>query len=102
MTKDVNRKNWSVYIVECKDKRLYTGITDNLERRIKQHNRGRGCRFTKFRLPVKLVFREKSVSKGLALKREAEIKGWTRKRKLELISSKSKALREGSLSATKN
>ncbi len=81
----MNNKNWYVYIIECKDKRLYTGITDNLERRIKQHNCGCGCRFTKFRFPVKLIHSEIFLTKELALKREAEIKGWKKERKLELI-----------------
>lgn len=77
---------WFVYILECKDGKLYTGITNDLTRRIKQHNRGQGCRFTKFRIPVKLVHSEACPSKETALRREAEIKGWKRERKLELLS----------------
>jgi len=76
---------WFVYVIECKDSRLYTGITNDLDRRIKQHNRGQGCRFTKYRIPVKLVYSETCSSKGEALKREAEIKGWKKDRKLELV-----------------
>lgn len=77
---------WFVYILECKDGKLYTGITNDLDRRVKQHNRGHGCRFTKFRIPVKLIYNETYPSKELALKREAEIKGWKRGRKLRLLS----------------
>lgn len=85
MSKDLEVEMWFVYIIECKDSRLYTGITNNLERRFKQHNRGQGCRFTKYRTPVKLVYSEISSSRSLALRREAEIKSWTRDRKLKLI-----------------
>ena len=72
-------------MVECKDSKIYTGITNDLDRRIKQHNSGHGCRFTKFRIPVKLRYKEVFPSKNEALKREAEIKSWTRNRKLELL-----------------
>ncbi|MDD4294589.1 MAG: GIY-YIG nuclease family protein [Candidatus Omnitrophica bacterium] len=86
MTKGgVDKKGWWVYILLCKDDKLYTGITDNLERRINQHNAGNGCKFTKYRIPVKLVYKEKCLSKSDALKREIEIKGWTRKKKLSLF-----------------
>lgn len=85
MTKDLESYQWWVYIIECKDGKLYTGITNDLIRRIKQHNSGQGCRFTKYRIPVKLVFKEKYDFKGAALKRELEIKGLTRGKKLELI-----------------
>jgi len=78
--------DWFVYILECKDGKLYTGITNDLDRRLKQHARGQGCRFTKFRIPVKLIYNEIYSSKESALKREAEIKGWKRGRKLELLS----------------
>ncbi|MCP4652802.1 MAG: GIY-YIG nuclease family protein [Candidatus Omnitrophica bacterium] len=78
---------WSVYIVECKDGSLYTGITDNLVRRIKQHNCGHGCRFTKYRKPVMLLYSKECVTKGEALRCELKIKGFKRDRKLELINS---------------
>ncbi len=76
---------WFVYIIECSDKRLYTGITSNLTKRIRDHNSGHGCRFTKFRRPVKLLHNEEFLSKDQALKREAEVKGLTRQKKLSLI-----------------
>jgi len=78
---------WYLYIIECKDTKLYTGITNDLERRLKQHNSGNGCRFTRFRFPVKLVYSERCASKEKALSREARIKSLPRIKKLELICS---------------
>ncbi|MST03990.1 MAG: GIY-YIG nuclease family protein [Candidatus Pacebacteria bacterium] len=75
-----------VYILECSDKSLYTGITNNLEKRIKNHNESKvGARYTKARRPVVLRCFEKVKTKSLALKREIEIKSWTREKKLNLI-----------------
>jgi len=61
---------WHIYIIECKDGKLYTGITNNLDRRIKQHNSGNGGRFTRYRSPVQLVYQEEAVGKCEALRRE--------------------------------
>ncbi len=77
---------WYVYIIECKDNSLYTGITKDLERRVKEHNSNNSCRFTRSRVPVKLMYNEKVSSRSVALKREAAIKRLSRKKKLELIS----------------
>lgn len=79
---------WYVYIIECKDSKLYTGITNNLERRIKEHNSGNGCRFTKYRTPVKLAHDEEVSTRPEALKREAQIKRLPRNKKLDLMSGK--------------
>ncbi len=76
---------WHIYIIKCKDSNLYTGITKDLERRVKEHNSGNGCRFTKYRAPVKLVHTERATTRSDALKREAAIKRLPRKKKLELI-----------------
>ncbi|MDP2044049.1 MAG: GIY-YIG nuclease family protein [Candidatus Omnitrophota bacterium] len=76
---------WHIYIIKCKDSNLYTGITNNLERRIKAHNSNNGCRYTKGRSPVKLVYSEGVSSRSKALKREAAIKRLPRKKKLKLI-----------------
>lgn len=76
---------WHVYIIKCKGNVLYTGITNNLERRVKAHNSGNGCIFTKYRIPVKLMYSEACLSKPEALKREAQIKKIPRKNKLKLI-----------------
>jgi putative endonuclease len=78
--------SWHTYIIECKDGTFYTGITNNLERRIKAHNSGNGGRFTKYRAPVKLRYSEDYPTKPEALKREAAIKRLTRVEKLALIS----------------
>lgn len=64
---------------------LYTGITKDLNRRVKQHSSGNGCRFTKYRAPVKLVYSEKAVSRSEALKREAAIKRLKREDKIALF-----------------
>ncbi len=79
------KQEWYLYMIECKDTKLYTGITNDLGRRIEQHNRGKGCRFTSFRTPVKLIYKKIYSSKNEALKREAEIKGWSREKKLALL-----------------
>ncbi|MCD8019384.1 MAG: GIY-YIG nuclease family protein [Clostridiales bacterium] len=73
------------YIVECRDKSLYTGWTTNLERRIKAHNEGKGAKYTRNRAPVRLVYYEEYGTKQEALKREYAIKHLSRKDKLYLI-----------------
>jgi putative endonuclease len=77
--------SWYVYIIECSDKKLYTGITNDLQRRIQEHNGGYGCKYTLQRKPVRLVYSENMESKCSALKREAEIKGFSRIKKLALM-----------------
>ncbi len=73
------------YILECCDKSLYCGYTNDLDGRIKTHNEGKGAKYTKSRLPVRLAYFEAFETKSEALKREAAIKKLTRKKKLELI-----------------
>ncbi len=80
---------WFVYIIKCKDGKLYTGITNNLERRIKEHNSGNGCKFTKYRIPVKLLYSEDCLNKPKALSREAQIKRLERPEKIALIKCES-------------
>ncbi|MDQ5962864.1 MAG: putative endonuclease [Patescibacteria group bacterium] len=75
-----------VYIVECCDASLYTGCTNNIEKRIKEHNEGkRGARYTSTRRPVVLKYTETYKTIGEALKREATIKTWPKKKKLLLF-----------------
>lgn len=75
---------WYVYIVLCsKDNSLYTGITNNLDRRIKQHNSGKGAKYTKNRGPVVLVKSFKVETKSQALKLEYKIKQLPRQQKLD-------------------
>ncbi|MFA6078228.1 MAG: GIY-YIG nuclease family protein [Candidatus Omnitrophota bacterium] len=90
----MNEKPWSVYIIKCRDGKLYTGISNDVDRRVKEHDTGKGCRFTKYRYPVKLVYREECGDQSAARKRELEVQGFTRKKKLELIKNISNVLFE--------
>ncbi|MDO8504757.1 MAG: GIY-YIG nuclease family protein [Candidatus Liptonbacteria bacterium] len=75
-----------VYILKCRDKSLYTGCTNNLGKRLHEHNHSKkGAHYTKIRRPVKLVYKETFKTLGLARSREAEIKRLSREKKLELI-----------------
>ena len=74
-----------VYMLRCRDGSLYTGWTNDPERRLRMHNEGKGAKYTKSRLPVELVHLEEYNSKEEAMKREAALKKLTRKEKLELI-----------------
>ena len=78
---------WYVYIIECSDAKLYTGITTDIERRVKEHSEGKGGRFTRFRTPVKIVYNQQVANRSAALKREAAIKKLSRDEKLLLISA---------------
>lgn len=72
-------------MLECSDGSLYTGWTNNLEKRIAAHNNGKGAKYTRVRLPVKLVYYEEYEDKIEAMKREYEIKQLSRKEKVKLI-----------------
>ena len=75
-----------VYILECADNSFYVGCTNNLEKRIKQHNESKwGAHYTKIRRPVILKHSEEFETLKTARRREAEIKGWRREKKLNLI-----------------
>lgn len=74
-----------VYILECGDGSLYTGMTNNLQQRIKSHQEGKGAKYTRGRLPVRLRYAEKGGDRSWALKREREIKGLPRQKKWQLI-----------------
>ena len=76
--------NW-VYIVECSDGTLYTGWTNNLEKRILAHNEGKGAKYTRSRTPVILRYFEKFETQSEARKRECQIKAMTRREKEMLI-----------------
>jgi putative endonuclease len=73
------------YILECADETFYTGWTTDPERRLKQHNRGTGSRYTRVRLPVKMVYLEPQPDRSTAMKRERAIKRLSRERKKKLI-----------------
>lgn len=74
-----------VYIVRCADSSLYTGYAVNPDERVAVHNAAKGAKYTASRLPVTLVYREPCPSRGAALKREYQIKSWSRARKEALI-----------------
>ncbi|MBP6857821.1 MAG: GIY-YIG nuclease family protein [Candidatus Pacebacteria bacterium] len=74
-----------VYILECKDKTLYTGSTNDIEKRLETHNLGKGAKYTRGRLPVKLKYNEAFETKGEALKRESEIKKLNKIQKVDLF-----------------
>jgi putative endonuclease len=76
---------WQVYILECSDGTLYTGITNNIDKRIKQHNLGIGSKYTNGRRPVKLLAKWDCDNKSHASKMEYGIKGLTREEKLRSI-----------------
>ena len=77
-------KQWVLYILECADGTLYTGITDNLPQRIAAHNTGKGAKYTRGRTPVKVIYTEKCENHSRALKREIEVKRLPRKIKRSL------------------
>jgi len=79
--------SWFVYIVHCADGTLYTGITNNVQRRIHAHNTGKGAKYTKSRRPVRLLYVEQQDTKGEALSREYKIKQFPREKKIELIAA---------------
>ena len=76
---------YNVYILQCSDKTYYTGITNDLKRRLEQHNADTGAKYTRGRGPVKLVYKEKGLTKSEALKRELAIKKLSRKEKINLL-----------------
>lgn len=76
---------WFLYILKCTDGALYTGITNNLERRLKAHSTGRASRFTRVRLPIELLYHEPCAGRTQALVRECAVKALPRSRKLRLV-----------------
>lgn len=85
-----SQKNWLVYIVRCADGSLYTGITNDLERRLKEHNESPlAARYTRMRRPVVLVHVERDFDRSTALKREAQIKRLSKANKERLFETSS-------------
>jgi predicted GIY-YIG superfamily endonuclease len=91
---------WIIYILKCKDQSLYTGITNNLDKRIEQHISGNGSKYLRGRLPLKLVYKEHALNRSDATKRELEIKKLNKRAKQFLINSYKK-LREGNMANSK-
>jgi putative endonuclease len=79
-----NQENWFVYIIKCSDDTLYTGITNNVSKRIEDHEKGVGAKYTKGRSPFQLLFTEQHPNRSSASKREIEIKSFSKIEKLAL------------------
>ncbi len=76
---------WLVYLLRCADGSLYTGVTNDLPRRVAAHNAGTAAKYTRSRRPVRVVHTERARGRSAALRRECAIKRLTRARKLELV-----------------
>ena len=76
---------WYVYLLLCEDKSIYTGITNDLKKRLSAHKAGKGASYTRSHKPVRVLYSEKLRTRGAALRREAEIKKLGRTNKLKLI-----------------
>jgi putative endonuclease len=85
MRKDRGAGHWIVYMLECADKTLYTGITNDLDRRLAEHAAGKGARYTKGRGPFRLVYRETCEGRAEASRRETAIKLLARANKLRVV-----------------
>ena len=84
-----------VYLLRCRDGTLYCGSTNDLKRRVKAHNSGKGAKYTRARRPVFLVYSEELRTKSEALRREAAVKKLTRQQKLALIEKNEKQAGKG-------
>lgn len=82
------KEPWQLYILRCSDGSLYTGVTNNLERRLGLHDQGRASRFTRTRRPVHLVYEERCAGRTEALIRECAVKSYSRQKKVELVEGK--------------
>ena len=89
------RERWWVYLLRCRDGSLYAGATNDSERRVSAHAKGRGGRYTRSRLPVALVHSERADDWGSALRREAALKRLTRAEKLVLVARSARSRRPG-------
>jgi len=78
---------WYVYILQCVDNSLYTGIAKDVSRRLSEHNNGKGGKYTRIRTPLILAYKESHPNRSEALRREAQIKRWPKDKKLMLIKS---------------
>ena len=85
------------YMLKCKDGTYYIGYTNDLEKRVKAHNEGKGAKYTKGRGPVELIYYEEYEEKNIAMRREWEMKKLTRSQKEELCKSKKEQIGETNL-----
>lgn len=92
-TKKNTGGRWYLYVLQCRDNTLYTGITNDLQRRVQQHNNGTASRYTRNRLPVALAYQERCLGRSSALRKEYAMKQLSKKDKEKYIANKSKARR---------
>ena len=78
-------QEWFLYIAQCRTSELYVGIAKDVQKRVERHNKGRACRYTKFRTPVKLIYSEYCGEYASAREREREVKKFSRAKKLALL-----------------
>lgn len=76
---------WFVYILKCEDGSFYTGATNNLEKRLSEHKNGKGGRYTRSHKIVKIIYSEQFSSQSEALKKEFEIKSWSKEKKIKTL-----------------
>lgn len=76
---------WFIYMLQCSDDTIYTGYTNDVDKRVAKHNKGKGAKYTKGRLPVLLVYYEQHPSKSSAMKREYAIKQLSKDEKIKLM-----------------
>ena len=86
--KEPSNPSWVVYILRCRDKTLYTGSTNNIENRLMMHQQGKASKYTRARLPVKLLMKSGPLSKGDAQRLEMKIKKLPKEKKLSLLAAK--------------
>jgi len=76
---------WTVYILSCSDKSLYTGVTNNMPKRFLSHQKGIGAKYTRAHPPIHIVYTEDFETESEAMKRECEIKSWPRSQKISIL-----------------
>ena len=79
---------WFLYIIKCEDGSFYTGITTNLKRRFFEHSRKKGGKYTSSHKPLAIIHQEIYFTRSEALKRESQIKGWSRQQKIDILNLK--------------
>ena len=87
----MSETGWWVYVLECRDGSLYTGVAKDVAKRLAEHQKGAASKYTRSRMPLALVYREPTQTRSTALKREAQIKRLSRPGKLLLIAGQQKA-----------
>ncbi|MFC1631250.1 GIY-YIG nuclease family protein [Candidatus Omnitrophota bacterium] len=88
MDKALYNESWFVYIAECRNRTLYVGVAKDTSKRIEIHNKTKQCRYTRYRKPLRLIYNELCSNYKAARSREATIKRFSRKKKLDLVNSK--------------